>query len=131
MSDAHPFNPSKNHIVRVFVVDDDQVVASTLAAILHHAGFAAISFLDSLKAIEAATADAPDLLISDVVMPAISGIELAIRILRASPDCKVLLLSGHAHAVELLQEARALGHGFKLLSKPAHPEDLLAEIYNL
>jgi len=68
------------------------------------------------------------LLISDVMMPEMSGIELALRIRESCPDCKVLLFSGQAATANLLEKARADGHDFELLSKPVHPSDLLAKI---
>jgi YesN/AraC family two-component response regulator len=47
----------------------------------------------------AARIEAPDLILSDVMMPGLSGIELAIAIQRECPECKILLFSGHAHTL--------------------------------
>lgn len=78
----------------VFVVDDEDVIASTLAMILRsQGGFEARAFAMPLDALEAAQLYAPDLLISDVVMPALSGIDLTIQVREHCPDCKVLLIS--------------------------------------
>jgi DNA-binding NtrC family response regulator len=118
--------PSKQF--RVFVVDDEFVIASSLELILRHKGFDAISFQAPHEALEAARFLAPDLLISDVVMPQFSGIELAIQIQKQSPDCKVLLFSGQAATAGMLEDARANGHNFEFLSKPVHPIDLLRRI---
>jgi DNA-binding NtrC family response regulator len=114
--------------LRVFVVDDEFVIASTLGLILRHKGFDAISFHAPLDALEAARSKIPDLLISDVVMPRLSGIELAIRVQEQCPDCKVLLFSGQAATAGMLEAARANGHNFEILSKPVHPTDLLRRI---
>jgi len=117
---------------RVFVVDDEHVIASTLAMILRlQGGFHARAFTQPLEALEAARLDAPDLLISDVVMPLLSGIELAIQVREHCPDCKVLLFSGQAATADMLETARANGYDFDLLLKPIHPSDLLARIRNL
>jgi CheY-like chemotaxis protein len=117
---------------RVFVVDDEDVIASSLAMILRfQGGFHATSFTDPLKALKAAQAEAPDLLITDVIMPQMSGIDLAIQIRAACPDCKVLLFSGQAATADLLKSARAAGYTFELLLKPIHPADLLAKIRSL
>jgi len=117
---------------RVFVVDDEDVIASTLAMILRfQGGFHATSFNSPTEALDAARCDPPDLLISDVVMPSFSGIELAIKIRALSPQCKVLLFSGQAATADMLESARLNGYDFELLLKPVHPGDLLARIRNL
>ncbi|WP_429634711.1 hypothetical protein [Tunturiibacter psychrotolerans] len=59
------------------------------------------------------------------MMPEMSGLELAIQLQAVCPECKILLFSGQAQTVDLLQKARAQGHSFELLSKPIHPTDLL------
>jgi CheY-like chemotaxis protein len=61
-------------------------------------------------------------------MPVMSGIELAVKVRELCPECKVLLFSGQAATANLLENARADGHDFELLSKPVHPSDLLAKI---
>lgn len=117
---------------RVFVVDDEDVIASTLAMILRlQGGFHARSFTKPLDALQAARLEAPDLLISDVVMPLLSGIELAIQVREHCPNCKVLLFSGQAATADMLATARVNGHDFEILLKPVHPSDLLARIRNL
>ena len=113
---------------RVFVVDDEPVIATSLAIILRQAGFETKSFTEPLEALKAALSGAPDLLISDVVMPQLSGIDLAIRMQERCPDCEVLLFSGQAATAGMLETARANGHNFELLLKPVHPKDLLREI---
>jgi len=116
---------------RVFVVDDERVIATTLVAILQMNGFSAKSFTCAREAMDAARLQAPDLLISDVVMPDISGIDLAILMTAQCPRCKVLLFSGQAATSDLLQAARDKGYNFRLLSKPVHPTDLLYEVETL
>jgi CheY-like chemotaxis protein len=112
----------------VFVVDDEPVIASTLAAILKLNGYGAKFFTSPLKALAAARLKAPDLLISDVMMPGISGIDFAIRVKAECPKCKILLFSGHAHTQDLLEDARRQGHDFAMLQKPIHPSEVLASI---
>lgn len=63
----------------------------------------------------------PNLLISDVVMPGMTGVELGIGIGRDFPACQVLLFSGQAATAEMLDDASAHGHSFELLAKPVHP----------
>ena len=118
--------------IRVFVVDDEGVIASSLAMILRfQGGFHATSFTDPMTALQAARIDAPDLLISDVVMPGLTGIDLAIQVQQHCPDCKILLFSGQIATGPMLESVRARGYDFQVLSKPVHPADLLAKIRDL
>ena len=110
--------PETSKRPRVFVVDDEPIIATTLAVILRQQGFDATSFSEPLEALEAAQSDAPDLLISDVVMPHLSGIDLAIQVQQKCPNCRVLLFSGQAATGHLLEAARAGGHDFELMTKP-------------
>lgn len=116
---------------RVFVVDDEHLIASTLTLILCSQGFDAIAFTEPLLALEAARSKSPDVLISDVMMPVLSGIDLAIQVRQQCPDCRILLVSGQAATGNLLAAARADGHDFELLAKPLHPRDLLQRIHHL
>jgi DNA-binding NtrC family response regulator len=80
---------SSNSVPRVFVVDDEHVIASTLAAILKRQGYSARAFTSPLEALAAARLGAPDLLISD----GLSGVDLANQVKAQYPECKVLLFS--------------------------------------
>lgn len=113
---------------RVFILDDEVVIASTLAMILRSQGIDTTSFSEPLKALEAARSNAPNLVVSDISMPTISGIDLAIQIQKECPGCKVLLFSGQACSREMLEAARAFGHDFRLLAKPIYPGELLKRI---
>ena len=113
---------------QIFVVDDEPVIASTLATILQMNGFSAKFFTSPLEALAAARSEAPDLLISDVTMPGISGIDLAMTMRAQYPKCKILLFSGHPATPALIEEARRQGHEFHLLWKPMPPAELLLEI---
>jgi DNA-binding NtrC family response regulator len=112
----------------IFVVDDEVIIAQSLAAILNNAGFEAMAFDHPDKAIAACNKTSPDLLISDVKMPGMTGIELAIHFRKTQPRCRVLLFSGTANTEYLLKEAHNRGYDFDLLWKPIHPADLLSKI---
>jgi len=113
---------------RVLVADDEQVIANTLAIILNQAGFEARAVYSGEKALEALDSFQPDMLISDVIMTGMTGIEAAIAIRTKRPECKILLFSGQAATADLLEKARLEGHQFEILAKPVHPTDLLAKL---
>jgi DNA-binding response OmpR family regulator len=110
----------------VLVVDDEAVIADTLSAILTRNGIAAMTAHDGLTALAIARVIPPDLLLTDVVMPDISGIDLAAA--EIVPHCKVLLFSGQAATKDLLAEAHEGGRDFSIIAKPIHPKELLARI---
>ena len=118
----------KHEITRIFVVDDEKIIAESLALILRKHGYSARFFLNPLEVLQAALLEAPDLLISDVMMPEINGIELATQVQRECPNCRVLLFSGQANTQGLLDTARTSGDHFEFISKPVHPSDLLKKI---
>ncbi|HLY98593.1 MAG TPA: response regulator [Candidatus Angelobacter sp.] len=113
---------------KVLVVDDEHLIADTLAAILNQSGFDAIAAYTGISAVNRARELSPDLVISDVIMPDMNGIEAAILIRGMLPACKILLFSGQAATADLLERARAQGHEFEILAKPVHPQDLLAKL---
>jgi CheY-like chemotaxis protein len=112
----------------ILVVDDESAIADTLTEILDRSGYAATAAYDATDALETALITPPEMLITDVVLPGMSGIELAITIKRIFPDCKILLFSGQAATSDLLASAKNQGHQFTLLNKPVHPKDLLARV---
>jgi DNA-binding NtrC family response regulator len=113
---------------RVFVDDDEHVIASTLAAILKNHGCSTAFFTSPRQALTAARSMAPDLLLSGVVMPGCSGIDLAILIKAQHSACKILLFSGQAATRDLFKEARSQGHDFLLIEIPVHPTTMLARV---
>jgi len=113
---------------KVLVADDERVIADTLAIILNQSGFEATAVYTGEKAVETARTLKPDMLISDVIMTDLNGIDAAIRIRELLPACKILLFSGQAATADLLDRARGQGHEFEILAKPVHPQDLLARL---
>jgi len=110
---------------KVLVADDERVIADTLAMILNQSGFEARSVYSGEKALEMAPDFQPDMLISDVIMADLNGIDAAIRIRELLPGIKILLFSGQAATADLLEKARTRGYEFDILAKPVHPQDLL------
>ena len=112
----------------VFVVDDEPIIASTMAMILKSNGLETTSFNDPLEALRAAHFRTPDLLVSDVTMPFLSGVELAAKIKAFCPDCKVLLFSGQANVFDHFMYDSPRQERFEILQKPVHPAVLLQRI---
>ena len=113
---------------KVLVVDDERVIADTLVMILDQSGFDARAVYSGEGALELAPVFEPDMLISDVIMADLNGIDAAIRIRALLPEIKILLFSGQAATADLLEKARADGYEFDILAKPVHPQDLLAKL---
>jgi CheY-like chemotaxis protein len=106
-------------------VDDERVIADTIVAILNQSGFSAVAAYNGSSAIDQARAKRPDIVISDVMMPILDGIEASIAIRKFCPDARIVLFSGHATTTELLASARSRGHHFEILAKPLHPSKLI------
>ena len=109
----------------VLVVDDEELVADSLVEILNMYGHSAYSLYSGAAAITRATEKPFDVLIIDVVMSKITGIDAAIEICKTLPNCKVLLVSGNEKAADLLKDANERGHDFEILPKPVHPSVII------
>ena len=127
---CNPQEPMSDSTVKpkVLVADDERVIADTLAMILNHSGFDARAVYSGEKALEMSESWQPDMLISDVIMADLNGIDAAIRIRALLPSIKILLFSGQAATADLLEKARAQGYEFEILAKPVHPQDLLSKL---
>lgn len=109
----------------ILVVDDQQVIADTTMMVLNQSGFRAERAYSSESGLEMALKLKPDYLLTDIVMPGMNGIDLALRVRRDLPATVIVLISGQAGVTDLLRDAHALGNEFNLLAKPIHPEKLL------
>jgi CheY-like chemotaxis protein len=115
----------------VLVVDDEETLANTTVEILNISGFCAFVAYDGQTALELAAKLHPDILLTDVVMPEMNGIELAVAIFRVLPQTRILLISGQAGTIDLLEKARQDGHAFELVAKPIHPMKLIEHLRKL
>ncbi len=110
---------------RVLVVDDEPLIADTLVVILNINGYHASASYGGEAALQRAPEFKPDVLVSDVMMPDLNGVELAIEVQKLFPRCRVVLFTGLADSTEILHRARERGHQFLVVFKPVHPQDLL------
>jgi DNA-binding response OmpR family regulator len=115
----------------VLVVDDEPLITETLAVILNSNGLAALTAPDAGEALEIAALMPPELLIADLSMPGMNGLDMAVEMIRMAPDCRVILFSGHATANEMYAQMLSRGHDFTWLVKPVHPADLLERAFEL
>jgi DNA-binding NtrC family response regulator len=106
------------------VVDDERLLADTTAAILGRAGFIAKTAYDGFDALEMMASFHPEYLLTDVMMPAMNGAELAIATTKMYPTTKIMLFSGQAGISEILEKSKMEGFEFQLLAKPVHPSKL-------
>lgn len=110
----------------ILVVDDETMIADTMTEILKRSGYHAFAVYDAESALEAVLNKPPQMVIADVSLPGMNGIELGISIRRIFPDCKVVLTSGHSRSGGLLANALSSGNDFTFLQKPVPPRDFLA-----
>ena len=114
----------------VLVIDDERLIADTLVHILRDAGFAASAAYDGESALESARLVPPEVVIADIRLPGMNGIDAAIAIEQSVPDAKALLLSAQGDLADL-SRARQLGHNFLMVAKPVSPVELLQLVRNL
>jgi CheY-like chemotaxis protein len=114
--------------MKIIVIDDEPVIADTLVDILNGEGHQAIATSSGTSAIEWAGRFNPDLVVSDIIMPGMNGIETAKAILKLLPGCRIILFSGQAASTRLLAQTSEEGFSFEVLAKPIDPEVLLTAI---
>lgn len=107
------------------MVDDERLVADTTAEILRGAGFDAKSVYDGWTALEIAHSFHPDILLTDVMMPEMNGVELAMAVAKTLVKTRVLLFSVQAGISVVLEQGRNQGYEFPLIAKPIHPLKLI------
>ncbi len=110
------------------MVDDERLIAQTVAAILNANGFEALEAFSGEEALEAARKVRPDIVLSDVLMPRMSGVELGMQVRNELPETRVILFSGQAATTELMRKAQDAGYSFELVPKPIHPEELVSRL---
>ena len=126
--DGETFTRSEMKRPRILVVDDEKLIVDTIAEILQNAGFHVAAAYDGWTALEAARLFHPDYLLSDVLMPKMNGVELAIAIQKMHPAAKIVLFSGQAGISEILQNGHQRGLQFELIAKPIHPLKLIQRL---
>jgi len=111
---------------KILLAEDDSDMRRFLVRALSNAGYEVISFDNGRSAYERLREEPFELLLTDIVMPEMDGIELARRATEIDPDLKVMFITGFA-AVALNAAAQAPKDA-KVLSKPFHLKDLVNEV---
>ena len=114
---------------RILLAEDDEDMRRFLVKALQKAGYDVVSFANGLDAYERLKDEPFTLLLTDIVMPEMDGIELARRAADLDPDLKIMFITGFA-AVALNPDGQAPKDA-KVLSKPFHLKDLVNEIERL
>ncbi len=115
-------------MISILLAEDDEAMRTYLARALENAGYRVTAVDRGTEALPYLQSRHFDLLLSDIVMPEMDGIELAQRCAEMSPDTKVMFITGFA-AVALRASKEA--PQAKLLSKPFHLRDLVLEVQRL
>lgn len=112
----------------ILIVDDEIRLADTMTEILNLSGFCAFTAYEGDSALRIAEEVQPDYLLTDVVMPGMNGVELAIEVRKIRPETVIVLFSGQAGTIDLLEDARRAGYTFEVLEKPMHPVRLIEHL---
>lgn len=115
---------------RILVVDDEKLIADTTCEILDGAGFHARAAYDGWTALDIAGKFHPDYILTDVLMPRMNGVELAIAITKMLPATRIVLFSGQAGISEILLKGQDQGYEFEIVAKPIHPIKLIERLKN-
>ena len=122
-------DPRARSVQRILLAEDDEDMRRFLVRALTKAGYDVVSFGNGLEAYERLKEEPFTLLLTDIVMPEMDGIELARRAAELDPDIKIMFITGFA-AVALNADSAAPKHA-KVLSKPIHLRDLVNEVQKM
>jgi two-component system cell cycle response regulator CpdR len=121
--------PSRVTISRILLAEDDESMRGFLVRALKKAGYEVIDFANGEEAYERLKTEPFTLLLTDIVMPKMDGIELARRASELDPELKIMFITGFAAVV--LNNDVAAPKDARVLSKPFHLKDLVREVDRL
>ena len=111
---------------KILVVDDVDTIARVYARFLERQGHEVRIAFNGEEAIQEWEKFKPDLIISDIRMPKMSGFELANAIRKKNPGQKIILMTGYADEAEVLEQQKS--HGFPFFTKPADLQTTVSKI---
>ena len=109
---------------RVAVIDDEPIIADTLTEILTLHGYEARAHYNGESALASVREFCPQVLLSDVRMERLDGIETALRIRETQPRCRIILFTASPVRGEIYK--RICDLGFEFLERPLHPREIVA-----
>jgi two-component system response regulator MtrA len=115
----------ENEARTILIVDDDQALAEMLSIVLENEGFMTVSCLDGLRAVEVVPLLNPDLVLLDVMLPGLNGIQVAAQI-REHSDVPIIMLTAKSDTVDVVKGLEAGADDY--VSKPFKAVELLARI---
>lgn len=115
----------KKQMIRILLAEDDEAMRGYLARALENAGYEVVAVDRGTAAVPLLEQEHFDLLLSDIVMPEMDGIELAQLCAEIAPRTKVMFITGFA---AVTMKASRETPGTKVLSKPFHLKDLVMEV---
>ncbi len=113
-------------MARILVAEDERAVREFVLRALNHQGHEVVAVEDGLQALEALDRESFDLLLTDIVMPGMDGIALALRLRRDRPDLPILLMSGYAAERQRAHNLDALIHN--VVAKPFTLREICAAV---
>jgi CheY-like chemotaxis protein len=116
---------------KILIVDDEAPVAETLALVLRSCHYNVRAAFSAEQAIEILAEWRPDLVIADVMLPHMNGIDLGCVVKANYPNSQVLLVSGNPGTTELLEIAWQKGNHFEILAKPLHPSVIIEIVHGM
>ena len=121
--------PSRVTLSRILLAEDDESMRGFLVRALQKAGYEVIDFANGEEAYDRLKTEPFTLLLTDIVMPKMDGIELARRASELDPDLKIMFITGFAAVI--LNNDMAAPKDARVLSKPFHLKDLVREVDRL
>ena len=113
-------------MAKILIAEDESAVSAFVSRALDHAGHEVVAVPDGLAAVAALAAGKYDLLLSDIVMPGLDGIALALKAGKDHPAMKILLMSGYASERQRAHNLESLAH--RIVAKPFTLAEIIAAV---
>ena len=116
-----------NHIPKILIVDDEKHISAALASLVKAEGFKALLARDGATALETIRSETPDLMLSDIKMPGMDGMELMRRAKDIDPDLPIVMITAYAEIHGAVKAIKAGAHDY--LSKPFSNQEVVRVIH--